>query len=347
MTNAHTDAAVPVIDLACPQPKVVSQLDEVCRTVGFFQIVGHGVDPDVNTPMWATTRRFFDLPLAERMAAARPRAGYPYGYVPLSGEALARSLGDATPPDVKETFNAGPPLRPAHELSGPDERDLFGDTPWPPALPGMATVFADYFTAMDALANRLMGLFAMALNLPADHFAAMIDRAPGALRALNYPAQATAPIPGQLRAGAHTDYGTLTILRQDDAPGGLEVRDPHSAAPQWIPVPALPGAFVVNIGDLLARWTNDRWRSTLHRVVNPPVDTPADARRSTRRQSIAFFHNANFDCEVRCLPTCLAPGEAPRYPPVRAGAHLVAKFRSSDAPATPVLEAGAGARTST
>ena len=98
-------------------------------------------------------------------------------------------------------------------------------------------------------------------------------------------------------------------------------------------MPASPDALVVNIGDLLARWTNDRWRSTLHRVVNPPAGVAgSNARRSSRRQSIAFFHNANFDCEVRCLPTCLAPGEAPRHPPVRAGEHLVAKFRSTDAP---------------
>ena len=127
-----------------------------------------------------------------------------------------------------------------------------------------------------------MRLFAVGLDLPANHFDPLIDESPSAMRAINYPAHDVAPQPGQLRAGAHTDYGTMTILRQDDAPGGLEVRSPHDA--RRVPIPSVPGAFVVNVGDLLARWTNDRWRSTMHRVVNPPIepgrDTGARASRS-------------------------------------------------------------------
>jgi isopenicillin N synthase-like dioxygenase len=145
------------------------------------------------------------------------------------------------------------------------------------------------------------------------------------MRMVHYPHQDAPPPPGALRAGAHTDYGTLTILRQDDAPGGLEVQD---AAGRWVPVPFQPGSFVVNIGDLMARWTNDRWRSTLHRVVNPPPEPG----RSNRRTSLPFFHNANWDARIECLPTCLAAGEAPRHAPVLAGAHLMAKFRSTVMP---------------
>ena len=139
---------------------------------------------------------------------------------------------------------------------------------------------------------------------------------------VHYPHVDREALPGQLRAGAHTDYGTLTILRQDDAPGGLEVLTVDG---RWAPVPFARGTFVVNIGDLMARWTNDRWRSTLHRVVLPPPDVQGP----TERFSLPFFHNANWDAPVECLPTCLAPGDEPRYPPVRAGAHLMAKFRST------------------
>ena len=136
----------------------------------------------------------------------------------------------------------------------------------------MQATFEPYFREMLRLAARLMSLFARSLGLPADHFESLIDESPSAMRAIDYPEQPVPPVPGQLRAGAHTDYGTLTILRQDAAPGGLEVRSPHDG--RWIPIPSVPGAFVVNVGDLLARWTNDRWVSTMHRVVNPDL-TPS------------------------------------------------------------------------
>jgi len=126
-------------------------------------------------------------------------------------------------------------------------------------------------------------------------------------------------VPGQLRAGAHTDFGTMTILKPDAAPGGLQVRTP---AGEWAPVKAPPGALVVNIGDMMARWTNDRWVSTLHRVVNPPPD----AALGSERLSIGFFHQPNYDALVECLPSCRGAGEPPRYPAVRAGDHLHAQF---------------------
>ena len=129
---------------------------------------------------------------------------------------------------------------------------------------------------------------------------------------------------GQLRAGAHSDYGTLTLLRQDDAPGGLQVGGVDGT---WHDVPSTPGAYVVNVGDALARWTNDRWISTVHRVVVPP----ADAGRDCERFSMAFFHNANWDAVIECIPTCADAENPPKYPPVTAGRHLMDKFRSTQA----------------
>jgi len=311
---------VPTIDLRGDTGSVAAAIGAAARDVGFFQVVGHGVDQRVIDAAWSTARAFFDLPLADKLAAARVQPSDAYGYVPMAAEALARSMDGADAADQKETFNIGPVDalgRPPHDDG---EAWAFGATPWPPALPALRPAWSAYFHEMLALAGRLMSLFATALGLPPDHFAASIDESPSALRALNYPAQEVPPPAGSIRAGAHTDYGTLTILRQDDAPGGLEVHDHRSGG--WVPVPANPDAFVVNLGDLLQRWTNDRWRSTLHRVVNPP----AGAGPASRRQSMAFFHNANYHCVVECLPGCVAPGEQPRHAPVLAGPHLMAKY---------------------
>jgi isopenicillin N synthase-like dioxygenase len=317
---------IPVVDLSGDPARVGAAVDEACREVGFFTVVGHGVPDDVADAAWHAGRAFFELPLEDRMAVAMPAPGYPYGYCPLSAETLSRSLGDETPPDLKETYAVGPidpPPRPLAEMDDPDERAVYAANLWPErSLPELRPAWEAYYRAMADLAARLMSAFARGLGLPDGFFTPFIDCHGSAMRMVNYPHQDHPPPPGALRAGAHTDYGTLTILRQDDAPGGLEVED---VAHRWVPVPFHAGSYVVNVGDLMARWTNDRWRSTMHRVVNPPPDPGG----SNRRTSLPFFHNANWDAVVECLPTCVAPGEAPRYPPVRAGAHLMSKFRAT------------------
>jgi len=296
-------------------------LDEICRTVGFFQITGHGVPDDVAERAWTTATRFFDLPLADKLSVARPAPDYPYGYIPLEGESLPQSMTGTAPPDLKESFNTGPPAPAAHPFADPGEAWAYSPNLWPAALPELQAAWRVYYDAMRDLGNRLMSLFARGLGLPPGFFASMTGQGANALRAVNYPARDAAALPGQLRAGAHTDYGTVTILRQD-AVGGLEVLDPSGT---WAGVDPVPGAFVINIGDLMARWTNDRWRSTLHRVIDPPDPSAA----GTRRQSMPYFQNANWSAEISCLPTCLEPGTKPRYQPVRAGPHLMGKFRRS------------------
>lgn len=313
--------SVPVLDLTGDPAQLARTIDEVCTEVGFFQVVGHGVPETVAEAAWEAARAFFDLDLADRLQVASP-PGYPYGYVPFAGESLGRSLGEAAPPDLKEAFGCGPVDPPGHVLTDPDERSVLVPNLWPAALPGLQPTWSEYYRAMLALGSRLMSLFAVGLRLPGDYFDASIDRSPSAMRAINYPARTTAGDPGQLRAGAHTDYGTLTMLRQDEV-GGLEVQ--HVGG-QWVSVPSVPGALVVNIGDLMARWTNDRWRSTLHRVVDPGTGSTGGA---ARRQSMPFFHNANWNAKVECLPSCLPANGAPTYPPVLAGPHLMAKFRSA------------------
>lgn len=316
---------VPVVDLRRDPAALARELDEICAEVGFFQIVEHGASAECDAA-WDAMKRFFDLPLDERMTVRAPSPEYPHGYGPLAEEALGRTLGVDVPPDLKEVFNSGPVDPPAHEMTDPDESVIWSPNLWPDALPELRLTWTAYHRTMQALANRIMGLFALGLALPVDYFAPYVGHAACGLRGICYPARTTPPEPGQLRAGAHTDYGTLTLLRQDTV-GGLEVTTREG---KWVGVESIPGAFVVNVGDLMATWTNDRWRSTVHRVTDPP---PATDGAYERRFSMPFFHNANWDAQVSCLPTCLAPGEEPRYAPVLAGPHLREKFRRSMQPA--------------
>ncbi len=312
-------SAVPILDLTADDKELAPVVNTICTEVGFFQVVGHGVDPAVEERMWRTMQRFFVLPEKEKEALRAP--GEPYGYIPLNAESLSRSLGTSAPGDVKESINIGPMQPPTHQISDPDEELIYTPNRWPAALPEMKQVCADYYREMTILAERILRLFALALDLPADYFDPMIDHAPSALRAINYPEIDRPLALGQIRAGEHTDYGLLTILRQD-AVGGLQVLDQNE---QWADVPSVEGGYVVNIGDLMQRWTNDRWHSTLHRVVNP-VDGSASA---ARRQSIPFFFNANWDAEVSCLPSCLDENGKARFEPVLAGPHLLGKFRQT------------------
>jgi len=307
---------VPVVDISAANAPGL--IDEACERAGFLTILGHGVADRVVADAWNQARAFFDLPLADRMQVAMPRPGYPYGYSPIAGETLTRSLGKmsgrAAAPDLKESFAIGPVDRPTHTITDPDESFAWSENLWPASFPMLQPAWATYFRAMSDLAARLLRLMATGLGLPSTHFDPMIDRHTSAMRALNYPAVDRAE--GRLGASAHTDYGTLTILLADPVVGGLQLEGIDGA---WHDVDAVPGSFVVNLGDAMARWTNDRWRSTMHRVQVP----------TSRRQSIAFFHNANWDAVIECLPTCLPLNELPKYGPIAAGPHLMQKFQST------------------
>jgi isopenicillin N synthase-like dioxygenase len=318
---------VPVVDLspwvdgdAAARRALAGRVDEVCRSVGFLQITGHGVDPALVASMLEVTAEFFDLPLEEKRRCVPPAPEVNRGYAPVGSEALSYSIGEDSPPDLFEAFNVGLDAWPAgEEYYEAEAHRLFAANIWPARPPGLRRVWVAYFDAMRTLAGQLMAIFAEALGVPPDVLVAATGRAPDVMRANNYtrPAGAPDPLPGQLRMGAHTDYGTCTILLADDVPG-LEIL----GASSWHPVRPEPGAFIVNLGDLLAEWTNDRWRSTLHRVVPPP----ASAEGPVRRRSVAFFHEANYDHSVECLPTCVSADNPAKYPPVTAGAHLMAKL---------------------
>ena len=295
---------IPVVDVGGRPDDVAAAVADALSRIGLMSVVGHGVTQDVVESAGEAAVGFFALDPAEK-AASIDEDG-PYGYSPFRAEALARSRGGRTPPDLKESFNLGPFDR------TPDELAALGlgaaRIVWPERPSGFGEAWTAYYRAMEDLAGRLLEVMARALGLPAGFFAPSFVGHTSALRALHYPPLDEAPKPGQLRAGVHSDYGSLTILLPGKARGGLEVRGRHGS---WVGVPVVTGGFVVNIGDIMQRWTNDRWVSTLHRVAVPP-----DEAATEERFSMAFFQNPSADALVEVVPTCVAPEEAPRYPPI-------------------------------
>ena len=329
---------VPVIDVApllagaeAERRGVARAIGRACEDVGFFTIVGHGVEAALVRRMSDVSRAFFDLPLADKQRVRRPRPEQSRGYIGVGEENLSYGVGRDTT-DLKEFFAIGP-------VDVPDEPYFtaaaaypsFAPNVWPERPAELRAIYTAYYRAMERLAGRLMQAFAVALDLPEAFFRDKTDRHISGIRVINYPDQPHAPAAGQLRAGAHSDYGALTILKAEDVPGGLEVR---SRAGEWVAVAPVADSFVINLGDLMMHWTNDRWISTLHRVTNPP----RDAALGSRRQSIVFFYQPNYDALVECLPGCSGPGNPAKYAPVTSGEHRLQKFLktlSAGRPTTP------------
>jgi isopenicillin N synthase-like dioxygenase len=230
MTLLH----VPVIDLTpyrkgTPEGKaaVAEQVGEACRDIGFLVVSGHGISEDLIRETYDVSKEFFDLPFGEKVKADRPAPDQVRGYSAVGGEGLSYSLDEPTPPDLKESLSIGPVNVPAGdsyftcEAAGPH----FADNVWPARPADLKSIWTDYFQAVDSLATDLMRLFALALKLDESYFDKTIDKNISMMRVLRYPKQATPPLLGQLRAGAHSDYGSMTILRKELSDGGLQVKN--------------------------------------------------------------------------------------------------------------------------
>ena len=314
---------VPIVDLTPAQAaepvgrrNVARLIDEACVAIGFFAVTGHGVPEAVSRDLREAAHAFFALPPAAKQRACPRDARTPRGYHALGGEALAAANDALAPPDLKEFYHVGPvDVGDEPYYTSARGRQFFLANVWPDDPPGFRAAAISYYRAMHGLVCFLMQLTALGLDLDETYFDDKVNRSIGTMRLNYYPRQSRPPLPGQLRAGAHTDYGGLTILDGEDVPGGLQVL---TRAGRWIDVRTVPGQFVVNIGDLLMRWTNDRWLSNLHRVVNPPLDDG----RNAPRLSIAFFNHPNWNVLVECLaPTGLA-----KYPPVLSGDYRDLKY---------------------
>ena len=320
---AGAGSAVPVIDLAparaggrAARLAVARAIDAACREIGFFAVAGHGVPRALVDDLRRAGHEFFALPLADKLAARHPVAGANRGYHPVGGEALAQANDAAAPPDLKEFFHVGPVDAGADPYyTSAEGRQHFAPNLWPARPAGLERAATAYYRAMADLIAALMRLAALALEVDEGFFDDKVDRSIGTMRLNYYPAPSAPPRPGQLRASAHTDYGGFTVLSGEDVPGGLQVRTRDG---RWVDVATTPDRFVVNIGDLLMRWTNDRWLSNLHRVVNPPLG----GGPVSPRLSIAFFNHPNYDVVVECL----ASQGAARHVPVRSGAYRDLKY---------------------
>lgn len=327
-------ALVPLIDVgpflnggAEDKQAVARELDDACRNVGFLVVRGHGVSEDLIAEMHEVSEEYFALPYWEKMRFKMPADRY-RGYTPMGAEGLALSLDDETPPDIKESFSMGPFAHPYDEHHfGPDGARYFAPNMWPDRPERMRTIWERYYAEMERLSADLMRIFAVALGMPENTFQDKIDKHITNFSVIRYPGQEDIePSANQLRAGAHTDYGSLTIVQTNTDVGGLEVMTKEN---KWEGVPWIPNTFAVNIGDLMSEWTNDRWVSTLHRVGNPPRDKAA-----VRKTSLLFFHQPNYDAVVECIPTCTSAENPPRYGRTTSGEHVtmkITKHRSVEA----------------
>tara|TARA_R110000850_G_scaffold189399_2_gene315328 strand:+ start:2222 stop:3136 length:915 start_codon:yes stop_codon:yes gene_type:complete len=285
-------------------------LREACEHTGFFYVSGHGIDPALIQRVFAQSQQFFAQPMDAKLETDKAQSKANRGYEKLGGQTLEPGM----PPDLKEGFYIGEELAADH----PNVRaGRFNQGPnqWPAQLPDFKLAMQDYYTAMLALSERIMAGLALSLELPEDFFADFCTDPMCTLRLLHYPPQPEQPLPGEKGCGAHTDFGGITILLLDDKPG-LQVWNARDES--WIDAPPIPGAFVVNLGDMIARWTNDLYRSTLHRVINTS---------GAERYSVPFFYSGASAHEVRCLPGCLAAGEVPKYPATTVEQHLQDMYR--------------------
>jgi isopenicillin N synthase-like dioxygenase len=323
--------AVPTVDItpyvAAGPPDAraaaAAAMDAACRTVGFVQVTGHGVPDAVIDGLATAMDGLFGLPL-EVKSRWRTPPEVNRGYAPPKTESLSLSLGVESAGrmnDFFEAFNVGAAASwyPALALPQPD----YAENTWPD-VPGFEAAVLAYFREAARVARTLTTVFADALGLPAGFFDRFTGHSIDVLRMNNY-----ALPPGEVELdgdltgmGEHTDYGIVTVLWADRV-AGLQVLGADRA---WHDVMPEPGALLVNLGDLTARWTNERWLSTLHRVKPPVVDG-----RIERRRSAAFFHDGDLDALIATIPTCLAPGETPTYPPITVGDHLAAKLAGSRA----------------
>jgi len=307
---------LPIVDLAgmpargnAARARIASAMDAACRDPGFLLISNHGVPAAIFERAFAAARSFFARPLAEKAAIAIEHSPVHRGWFELGRENLDPGT-QKSGGDLKEGIKIGRDLPPEHPRVAAGV-PLHGPNQWPEGIPGFRETWTEYHARLGDLGCELMSCFALALGLPEDHFDPFLDDPMTTAGPLHYPPFTDAG--DRLSAGAHTDYGCLTLLAQHELPG-LEVLARDGT---WYGVPVVEGTLVVNVGDMLARWTNDRYASTVHRVVN---------RSARDRYSIPFFYDPNHDTPVACLPSCLGPGQSPRYAPTTALAHLQEKI---------------------
>jgi len=305
-------ASIPIIDisgLSSSSPKeyeaVGTALRSACLDKGFFYISHHGVPDELIRRVFDQARAFFAQTEADKKAINAGRTGPNRGYEPVGTQVLEKGM----PADLKESFLIG------RELSADDPRVIakrfdHGPNFWPQGLADFRSAMQAYYEAMLKLSWRVMEGLALSLRLPKDYFASFNQDPIATLRLLHYPPQPAVAAYGEKGCGAHTDFSAITLLLQDDC-GGLQIWD--EANSQWIYAEPVSGTYIVNLGDMMARWTNDMYRSTVHRVVN---------FSGRERYSIPFFYSGHADYPIEPIPTCMVNGGIQKYRKTTVEAHL-------------------------
>jgi len=322
---------VPLIDISpfladsqSGRRQVARAVADACEDIGFFAITGHGVSAEITNRLRRLSHEFFELPEDEKARAIHPVPGTPRGHRVFAGEALGKTMGRDAPADFKEFYHFSRDHWPDDDYHcGAEGQQYFIPNLWPDHPAGFADAAMAYYRETEKLSFVMMRIAALALDLPEEFFQDKINEHVTAMRINHYPAKAPGAAAGQIRAGEHTDYGMFTLLMGEQGSGGLEVR---TRSGDWIPVETRPDIFVLNVGDLLMRWTNDTWISNLHRVVNPP----AGAELTEGRISIGFFQQPNYDAMIECIPSCVGPDNPARYAPVRSGNYRDVKYEVAD-----------------
>jgi isopenicillin N synthase-like dioxygenase len=275
-----------------------------CEDTGFAVIANHGVPARLAENTFALAAKFFARPEADKLALKIGK--YNIGYLPFGGQVVRHSpVNRNTKPNFSESFYITRDRAPDH----PDivnDKPLVGLNRWPPDMAAFRAAMTAYYAAMEAMTTQLVPIVAMALDLPPDYFAAAFAEPNCTIRLIHYPPHPS-PADNEFGFAPHTDNNFLTFLAQSALPG-LEVR---TAEGEWLRPPAVPGTFVVNTGAMLARYSNDRFRATPHRVIN---------RNDASRYAVPFFLGPNHDSVVAPVPTCVAPDNPPRYEPTTYGA---------------------------
>jgi isopenicillin N synthase-like dioxygenase len=324
---------VKLIDLAAyyhgsdeDRADVLEAVRRSCEDVGFMVITGHGVAQDLIDAMYDASQAFYAQPQEVKLAA-RPETGDPFiGFAPIGSRVYRR---DEQAPNLVEMFHINRfDTTDQARAAGLSAEAAEAQAPniWPAGPSSFEPAWRAYYAAMEDLARRLAAVFAAALGLPEDALTSLLERHVSNLSANWYPPLEGPPEPGQVRARTHIDFSFFTILYQDDAPGGLEVRD-HDGT--WHPIPAIPGSYVVNLGDVMNRMTNDRWKATFHRVALPPEES-----YHRGRISIPYFVTPDYDAVIECVETCRPRNGEPQYPPVTAGAYAATKRTGRRGPTT-------------
>ena len=317
--------SIPVVDFSDAfssdierRRNVAAEIHAACCDIGFFYIANHQIPQALVDAQFESARELFALPLADKQALHMKHSLANAGYEPIGGQVLDSqdASAEAAPPDLKESYYSGMDLPDDHPRCQKKLRG-YGHNQWPASLPGFKPQQLAYQSAMRALGDRLLRMLALALEMPEDHLVQFFDWPTMTLRLIKYPPHPQAAAANQLGAGAHTDWGGITLLAQDQS-GGLEVRN---RAGDWIAATPIPGTFVINLGDLMPRWTNDVYRSNMHRVKNNISGRD--------RYSIPFFYSPRPEAIIECIPTCTDAARPPRYAPISAKAHLDEMFRLS------------------